>query len=124
MNIETDVNLTKKKRIIFWVYLFTILAFFTTITILSVYSYIPTKNFVSTDNYFYANQVANDWSTGKSSSIQASSLILSFLMEPPPAVQPTIKMQSTSTGPELPMDAIATSTRTSALSSVDIAPPD
>ena len=65
MNVETDVNLTKKKRVIFWVYLCTVLAFFIAITILSVYSYLPTKAFMSTDNYYYANQVVNDWQTGK-----------------------------------------------------------
>jgi hypothetical protein len=64
MNIETDINLTKKKRIIFWVYLCTIIAFFIAITLLSVYSYIPTKNFISTDNYYYAYQVAQDWQKG------------------------------------------------------------
>jgi hypothetical protein len=64
MNIETDVNLTKKKRIIFWAYLCTTLAFFLAVTLLSAYAYIPTNNFTSTDNYYYANQVANDWATG------------------------------------------------------------
>jgi hypothetical protein len=70
------VNLTKKKRIIFWVYLCTVLAFFIAITIMTVYAYVPTKNFTSTDNYYYANQVANDWKTGTPSKTQASSLIL------------------------------------------------
>lgn len=64
MNIETDVNLTKKKRIIFWVYLLTILAFFIVITVLSAKSWTPTQQFLSTDNYFYANQVANEWQKG------------------------------------------------------------
>lgn len=64
MNIETDVNLTKKKRIIFWVYLASILAFLVVITVLSVKSYQPTKEFIATDSYYYARQVANDWQTG------------------------------------------------------------
>lgn len=70
MNIETDVNLTKKKRIIFWVYLSSILAFLVVITVLSVKSYQPTKDFIATDNYFYARQVANDWQTGFITDIQ------------------------------------------------------
>jgi multidrug resistance efflux pump len=64
MNVETDVNLTKKKRIIFWIYLLTILLFFIAITILAVYSWTPTKTFLSTDNYYYANQVAKEWQMG------------------------------------------------------------
>jgi len=64
MNIETDVNLTKKKRIIFWVYLFTILAFFIATTVLAVNSWTPTNQFLTTDNYYYANQVANEWQEG------------------------------------------------------------
>lgn len=65
MNIETDVNLTKKKRMIFWIYLCTVLAFFVAVTVLTAYSYMPTKSFTGTDNYYYAYQVARDWQKGK-----------------------------------------------------------
>jgi len=64
MNIETNVNLTKKKRVIFWVYIFTILIFLITIAILSSKSWTPTIEFVKTESYYYASQVANDWKRG------------------------------------------------------------
>lgn len=64
MNIETDVNLTKKKRIIFWAYLFTILCFAIVITIMAAKSWQATQDFTSTDNYYYSYQVAQDWKLG------------------------------------------------------------
>lgn len=64
MNIETDVNLTKKKRIIFWVYLAALLVFAIVITILAAKSWEATSDFVATDNYYYAYQVAQDWQLG------------------------------------------------------------
>lgn len=64
MNLETDVNLTKKKRIIFWVYLLAILIFAVAITVLAAKSWIATSNFISTDSYYYAYQVSNDWREG------------------------------------------------------------
>lgn len=64
MNIETDINLTKKKRIIFWLYLLAILIFAITLTILAAKSWQATSEFVITDNYYYAYQVAQDWKLG------------------------------------------------------------
>ena len=64
MNIETDVNLTKKKRIVFWVYLFAILCFAIVITILAAKSWQATKKFTGTDSYYYAYQVTQDWKLG------------------------------------------------------------
>ena len=64
MNIETDVNLTKKKRIIFWAYLFAILCFIIACTVMGAKSYQVTKDFVNTDSYYYAYQVGLDWQKG------------------------------------------------------------
>lgn len=64
MNVETDINLTKKKRIIFWAYLFALLAFAVAITVLAAKSWAPTKAFVANDSYYYAYQVAQDWQLG------------------------------------------------------------
>ena len=64
MNIETDVNLTKKKRIIFWAYLFALLAFSITATVLAAKSWSATAEFVNTDSYYYSYQVAQDWKLG------------------------------------------------------------
>jgi hypothetical protein len=63
--METDVNLTKKKRIIFWIYLFAVLCFAITVTVLAAKSWSPTQAFISTDSYYYAYQVAKDWQKGK-----------------------------------------------------------
>ena len=64
MNMETDINLTKKKRVIFWLYLTAILFFSITVTILSAKSWNPTQGFLKTDNYYYAYQVAQEWQKG------------------------------------------------------------
>jgi hypothetical protein len=64
MNMETDFNLTKKKRIIFWLYLFATLSFAITITILASKSWNPTQDFLKTDSYYYSYQVALDWQKG------------------------------------------------------------
>lgn len=69
MNMETDVNLTKKKKIIFWVYLLAILIFAITVTILAAKSWQATSDFVGTDNYYYAYQVAQDWQLGMPSTM-------------------------------------------------------
>jgi hypothetical protein len=64
MNIETDLNLTKKKRIIFWAYLFAILCFSLALTVLAAKSWEATRDFTSTDSYYYAFQVVQDWKLG------------------------------------------------------------
>ena len=64
MNAETNANLTRKKRIIFWVYLGTILAYLVAVSVLTGLSYIPTKGFLNTDHYYYANQVTSEWKAG------------------------------------------------------------
>lgn len=64
MNMETDVNLTKKKRIIFWVYLLAIIIFAIALTVLTAKSWAVTSNFITTDDYYYAYQVSKDWQLG------------------------------------------------------------
>ena len=75
MNIETDVNLTKKKRIIFWAYLLAILCFVTACTVLGAKSWQVTSDFVNTDSYYFAFQVGTDWQKGYFHHIQGSSSI-------------------------------------------------
>ena len=67
MNIETDINLTRKKRIVFWAYLFALLCFCVACTILASKSWTETRDFTSTDSYYYAYQVGQDWQLGTSS---------------------------------------------------------
>lgn len=74
MNAETNANLTRKKRIVFWVYLGTILAYVVAVSVITGLSYQPTKGFLSTDYYYYANQVTQEWKTGKYVWMQALSL--------------------------------------------------
>jgi uncharacterized membrane protein YkgB len=64
MNMETDVNLTKKKKIVFWVYLLGITIFAIAVTVLAAKSWSVTSGFISTDDYYYASQVAQDWQLG------------------------------------------------------------
>jgi hypothetical protein len=111
MNVETDINLTKKKRIIFWVYLSTILAFFITITILSAYSYMPTKQFTATDNYYYASQVASDWQNGSSFPMQVLLVTFRSITEAIRPVLQTTRVSSISSGQEPPTVAIVVSTQ-------------
>ena len=58
------MNLTKKKRIIFWAYLFAILCFAIAVTVLAAKSWNATKDFTATDSYYYSFQVAQDWQKG------------------------------------------------------------
>lgn len=64
--METDVNLTKKKRIVFWVYLLAIMIFAIACTVLAAKSWTVTNDFVTTDDYYYAFQVSEDWKLGTS----------------------------------------------------------
>ena len=75
MNIETDVNLTKKKRIVFWAYLFAILCFVIACTVLAAKSLKVASDFVNTDSYYYAFQVGKDWQLGTPLLTQVSSPI-------------------------------------------------
>jgi ABC-type phosphate transport system permease subunit len=67
LNVETDVHLTKKKRIVFWVYLIAIFIFVLLTTFLILYSWTPFQQFKTTDQYYFANQVANEWKKGTNS---------------------------------------------------------
>ena len=124
MNIETDVNLTKKKRIIFWAYLFAILCFAITVTVLAAKSWQATTAFTSTDSYYYAFQVAQDWKLGTFPQIQALSRTSLLSTETPPTAPTAMKQPSTTTGQGRATAATATPASTLVLSSKGTALPD
>jgi hypothetical protein len=66
------VNLSRKKRIVFWAYLLAVLCFCIALTVLAAKSWAATREFVSSDNYYYGFQVSQDWHLGTAFPMQDS----------------------------------------------------
>lgn len=59
-----DPNLSKKKKIVFWVYLFALLGFIIVVLTLVSKAYDPVKQHLLSDDFYYANQVVSEWNKG------------------------------------------------------------
>jgi hypothetical protein len=59
-----DPNLSKKKKIIFWVYLLALLGFIAAVLSLVSKAYDPVKQHLLSDDYYFANQVVSEWNKG------------------------------------------------------------
>ena len=60
------VHLTQKKKIIFWGYLPLLTLFFIGMLAMAASAWTPMQNFAQSDNFYYANQVAFEWTKGTS----------------------------------------------------------
>lgn len=58
------MHLSTKKRVIFWLHLFSILLFALSITVLLALAWAPINTFRASDNFYYANQVTYQWRLG------------------------------------------------------------
>ena len=56
--------MSKKKKIIFWLYLLCLLAFIVSVITLVSKAYDPVKKHLSSDNFYFSNQVVNEWNLG------------------------------------------------------------
>ena len=59
-----DSHLSRKKKMVFWIYLFTLLAFITAVLSSIVSSYDPVKKFMQSDNFYFSNQIVYEWNQG------------------------------------------------------------
>lgn len=58
------MNLLRKKKIIFWLYLVCLLAFIISVLTLVSKSYDPVQKHLSSDNFYFSNQVVHEWNVG------------------------------------------------------------
>ena len=59
-----DPNLSKKKKIVFWLYLAALLAFIVAVLTLVSKAYDPVREHLLSDNFYFSNQVVSEWNKG------------------------------------------------------------
>ena len=59
-----DPHVSKKKKIIFWLYLLCLLAFIVSVLTLISKAYDPVLKHLSSDNFYFSNQIVNEWKLG------------------------------------------------------------